>query len=1018
MPGDRVNLNPDGGEFNTAQLVKLWVPGMDDPSIRIYYNDKGEARAENLRRTDGLPPYVKNGGTIVISKSTILRTRAFQAPYTNDDYVTESYTTLFEVSSGRYGYGYFVPFYNSAGGYSGKFTRVDLQSRGEVPDFSNFQTELGQGSYEGQLRVLDLAKIDSELIGFQGGFQALAVTKNHTEVTGKYARQQEWQFKNRTDVHNYAYLVPFFNGKFHGKLVRINLDFFALCGVEPLTNQSLRSQWYFELETGRWKEETKIMKTRGPEAITPTCGPSVRIAGPDEFKSIQTDGVNVQGFYTHVGDEIGGQLAYKQQDKPPPCAATEEAGGLCKTPPFPGKHYLYYHPNAFDIPCPNSFDTAGWVVSPVMGSLEGALLRGCNNTNITRVIAEGSDAKPITMWDGVTWEYMKESGRWGFTQKEDGELAMIRYLEPSGQQEWEQYYMYAPVCGIGWKGNACGVDVIDLENTSVCSEDVCGLDPSLKGFMNGFQHNGYGYLVPFNNGQEFTSKVVRFDVATFHKGPVEVLDVADALGDKAACGFNSGAAYEGRGYLFPYRHATSVIEGQHTTNAVNSKLPVDEGQFTAATHGKIVRFNLTSFDKASVQVLDLTQKDDDLRGFSGGFIEGSYLYLVPFVSRHFGGDTSLPKPFRSGYNGKLVRVNLDKFDLKHVEVLVLTNFDDDLRGFSGGFSSGRHGYLVPYENVHFTTSSERNYREQRTFGKVVRFDLLDFDLKSLKVYNLPTMDRAQLPPTPDHHLRGFMGGFPAGDYAYFVPSFNGDFFGKVPRLHMTTGELQFIDMQQDGSGLSGFSGGFTHRDRQICYSRKQFGHRKDVGANFNGAKYLDTLEERDDLFNACGSRPAPGASFLQQMALQTQLWMPFWAVSVMGDNEWASYVRMQPTERDRINGNNAQPEGLYAVLKRRLRSIHPNEYGLWDLPVEDMARLVYHKKFDQKVEHVGQDIGGVYHQIGGASDCCNFYDQHEVEYVLWDRRAYTRDYYAKKTEERVTPPKCLYAACKLDPTFR
>jgi len=361
-----------------------------------------------------------------------------------------------------------------------------------------------------------------------------------------------------------------------------------------------------------------------------------------------------------------------------------------------------------------------------------------------------------------------------------------------------------------------------------------------------------------------------------------------------------------------------------------------------------------------------------------------------------------------------VRVNLDEFDLDHVEILVLTDFDDGLRGFSGGFSSGRHGYLVPYENVHFTSSSPRNYREQRTFGKVVRFDLLDFSLQSLKVYNLPTMNRVQLPPTPDHHLRGFVGGFAAGDFAYFVPSFNGDFFGKVPRLNMKTGTLQFIDMQQDSSGLAGFSSGFTHRDRKICYNRVQMGHRKDVGVSYSGVQYHGTSKERDDVFNSCGSIPAPDRSFLEQMGPQ-KLGMPYWAVPVMDSAEWNNFVTKQPTEYHRLNGNVEIEEGVYSVLKQRLMALHPYEYGIWNLPIEELARLVYHKKQVRDVNHLGEGVPG---QIGGASACCNFYDQHIMEYVLWDRRAYTRDYYAEKTEERVTPEKCLYAACKLNPSFR
>jgi hypothetical protein len=110
----------------------------------------------------------------------------------------------FDISSGRYGYGYFVPSYNRALGYSGKFTRLDLGAPGPPPDFANFQTRLGQGAYEGQLRVLDLTHIDDELRGFQGGFAVEAPRAHNT-------------------MANFGFLVPFFNGKFFGKLTRVDL---------------------------------------------------------------------------------------------------------------------------------------------------------------------------------------------------------------------------------------------------------------------------------------------------------------------------------------------------------------------------------------------------------------------------------------------------------------------------------------------------------------------------------------------------------------------------------------------------------------------------------------------------------------------------------------------------------------------------------------------------------------------------------------------------------------------------
>ena len=144
--------------------------------------------------------------------------------------------------------------------------------------------------------------------------------------------------------------------------------------------------------------------------------------------------------------------------------------------------------------------------------------------------------------------------------------------------------------------------------------------------------------------------------------------------------------------------------------------------------------------------------------------------------------------------------------------------DPDLRGFSNGFTWGNFGVLVPFTNDHI------NYREKRSFGKVVKIDLTKFDLSAVTVINLPTRKREQIPPKPDHELRGFVDGFAAGDYGYFVPNFNGDFFGKVVRLNMKTDTIQFVDLTQDGAFLSGYSGGFTHTSRRICCDA-QMGHR-------------------------------------------------------------------------------------------------------------------------------------------------------------------------------------------------
>merc|ERR1712167_340439 len=76
---------------------------------------------------------------------------------------------------------------------------------------------------------------DPDLKGFQGAFQAIGQTVLNT-------------------VTNYAFMVPFFNGRFHGKLTRVNLDFFTICAVEPREDLSARKKQFFDPDDGTWEE--------------------------------------------------------------------------------------------------------------------------------------------------------------------------------------------------------------------------------------------------------------------------------------------------------------------------------------------------------------------------------------------------------------------------------------------------------------------------------------------------------------------------------------------------------------------------------------------------------------------------------------------------------------------------------------------------------------------------------------------------------------------------------------------
>jgi len=202
------------------------------------------------------------------------------------------------------------------------------------------------------------------------------------------------------------------------------------------------------------------------------------------------------------------------------------------------------------------------------------------------------------------------------------------------------------------------------------------------------------------------------------------------------------------------------------------------GGFTDGTYGYIVpyifgtvaRFLLSDF--SSVSVLDLIATDSDLKGFRGGFTDGTYGYMVPY---HNG-----------AYSGKVARFLLS--DFSSVSVLDLTATDSDLKGFYGGFTDGTYGYMVP-----------KSYHNGAYSGKVARFLLSDFS--SVSVLDLTAMDS---------DLKGFVGGFTDGTYGYMVPHYNGANFGKVARFSLSDfSSVSVLDLTATDSDLKGFHGGFT-----------------------------------------------------------------------------------------------------------------------------------------------------------------------------------------------------------------
>ena len=283
---------------------------------------------------------------------------------------------------------------------------------------------------------------------------------------------------------------------------------------------------------------------------------------------------------------------------------------------------------------------------------------------------------------------------------------------------------------------------------------------------------------------------------------------------KDLAGFQGGQAYvdengDAFGLLVPYQNAKAPLHG------ANSKLTADGfsgewafdrdygvpgGEAYGGEHrvarfsSTVVRFAIPDgddnewgvFKNTTFDVLDLAKVDPDLRGFSDGVVVGACLYLVPFRNR----DTSRGEE-GLGYFGKVVRIDLRRFTddpRVAIQVLDLTQIPDpaapfgashsswdssamyggsrpDLVGFTAGIAWGKTLLLVPGRNaggLDSRTAARRKGATQRQpqHGKLVGIDLSKpfGDPSAVRVLDLSTVTRQQIPKLSDPELRGFSGG--------------------------------------------------------------------------------------------------------------------------------------------------------------------------------------------------------------------------------------------------------------------
>ncbi len=81
----------------------------------------------------------------------------------------------------HFSFGFFVPGLHGGGYFARVGLEMESKARAQLAggqEFADFNTTLGIGTYQDQLRLIHLPSIDPDLIGFEGGFASLTLSRS------------------------------------------------------------------------------------------------------------------------------------------------------------------------------------------------------------------------------------------------------------------------------------------------------------------------------------------------------------------------------------------------------------------------------------------------------------------------------------------------------------------------------------------------------------------------------------------------------------------------------------------------------------------------------------------------------------------------------------------------------------------------------------------------------------------------------------------------------------------------
>jgi hypothetical protein len=189
---------PDGFVSNTGLGVFVRAIFDIESDIKIYY-EVGALEAPvvqpTLKSSYATPksPYILLDTPFKASRNRILTIICVVQYYDELGDIVEFRSDprtigyVVEASARPYSYGFLVPGVES----NGMFIKFGMEVAGKAraqtaggQEFANFFTELGKGTYDGQVRPLNLTILDPDLVGFEGGFPGMLVEYRRQSCLG------------------------------------------------------------------------------------------------------------------------------------------------------------------------------------------------------------------------------------------------------------------------------------------------------------------------------------------------------------------------------------------------------------------------------------------------------------------------------------------------------------------------------------------------------------------------------------------------------------------------------------------------------------------------------------------------------------------------------------------------------------------------------------------------------------------------------------------------------------------